>query len=75
MEVCVRDIRKNIEILSANGINNVEQYIETYDSILLVYYKIDELYDDETGYSRIRLKQSEWESEVNKWLEELDSYK
>jgi hypothetical protein len=74
-ELYARKIRKKIETLSDNGVNDIETYNSAIKALLLESNDADELYDKQTLHGAIVKSQAEWERKVQTELSDLQVYK
>jgi hypothetical protein len=74
-EVCARQWRKE---LGEHFFNSSQLKIELdslCNNFLVKWDSIDNIYEQETDYSKNKEKQLKWNKKINEWLIELDEYK
>lgn len=73
-ELYARKIRKEVSFLTNCKKLNFEKFNNVTDSLFRECGLTNELYDQETSHSLIRVKQIEWEKKIAKDLETLKEY-
>lgn len=74
-EVYARKIRKKMEEMSKQGINNIKTYNAAIHELLLESNEVDVQYDMETLHGAMSKKQAEWSHKIQSELGSLKKYK
>jgi hypothetical protein len=74
-ELYARKIRKKIEELQRNKVNDIKTFNAAIEELLAESNQTDIQYDAETLHGALAKKQAEWAAKVKQELGELDSYK
>lgn len=74
-EVYARKIRKRIEDLNRQGINNIKAYNAAIHELLLESNEVDVQYDMETLHGAMSKKQAAWSAKIKAELASLKKYK
>lgn len=72
-EVYARKIRKGIDSLNTEKIQNIKDYQSLYDNYILECAEKNVQYDNEVYFNEV--KQQEWNNEIHKQLLKLNNYK
>lgn len=74
-EVYARKIRKKIEEMNRQGINNIKTYNTTIHKLLLESNDVDAQYDTETLHGAMSRKQAAWSEKIKSELASLKKYR
>ena len=74
-ELYARKIRRRIEQMSDQGINNIKTYNAAIHELLLESNEVDQRYDIETLHGSMSRKQDAWSQKVKEELASLKEYR